>query len=327
MARPVTALVTGATGFIGSHLAERLVAAGMEVRCLVRPSSSRRYLPLSSVVLVEGDLATGRGLSEACGGADVVFHLAGATKARHIADYYRGNVEATASLVRASTNVPRLVHVSSLAAVGPSPDGLPLTEDATPHPLTHYGKSKLLGETIVRDSALCSRSVIVRPPVVYGPRDTDILPLFRAAARGFLPVIGGGERWFSAVYVKDLVEGLLAAAQCPAAAGRTYFIAHPRPVTWSEWGAQAAALLGRRARTVTAPRRLAWAVGLGGEAWSWISGRPGILSREKIAEAGCRYWTCDPARAAGELGFRAPTDLRQGMTETLAWYREAGWLK
>ena len=327
MAHPVTALVTGATGFIGSHLAERLATMGMEVRCLVRPASSRRYLPLSGIVLMEGDLATGKGLREACEGADVVFHLAGVTKARRKGDYYGGNVAATASLVRACTNVPRLVHVSSLAAVGPSGDGVPLAEDASPHPLTTYGKSKLLGETVVRDSELASRSVIVRPPVVYGPRDTDVFHFFRAAARGLLPVIGHTERFFSAVYVKDLVEGLLAAALCPAAAGRTYFMAHPRPVAWSEFGVQAAALMGRRARTVTVPRRLAWAVGLGGEAWSWISGRPGILSREKVAEAGCRYWTCDPARATGELGFTAATGLREGMAETLAWYQGAGWLR
>ncbi len=131
----------------------------------------------------------------------------------------------------------------------------------------------------------------------------------------------------SAIYVKDLVDGLLAAAYTPRAAGRTYFLAHPKPVGWSQLGTLAAGLMGRQPRIVAVPKGVAWTVGLCGEAWSRISRRPGIISREKIAEACCRYWTCDTARAAVELGFTASTELRDGVAETLAWYRGAGWLK
>lgn len=306
---------------------ERLAAAGAEIRCLVRRSSARDHLPLSSVVLFEGDLITGRGLHQACAGVDVVFHLAGVTKASRKADYYDGNVATTAGLLRASANVPRLVMVSSLAAMGPNEDGNPLEEDAIPRPITTYGKSKLLAETVVRDSPLVANAVIVRPPVVYGPRDTDVFHIFRAAASGWILAIGGEERLFSAIYVKDLVEGLLAAAKSPSAGGRTYFMAHPAPVSWSEFGATAAELAGKRARSVAVPRAMAWAAGLGGEIWGRVSGSPGIISREKIAEACCRCWTCNPARAARELGFTAATELREGMAETLNWYRSAGWLK
>ena len=112
------------------------------------------------------------------------------------------------------------MHVSSLAAIGPSTDGKPVSDDAEPHPLTHYGISKLEGERIVR--ALVPDAVIVRPAAVYGPRDMDVLEVFRSISRGFVLEISGGERWFQAIYVKDLADGLLAAARTPQADGRAY---------------------------------------------------------------------------------------------------------
>jgi nucleoside-diphosphate-sugar epimerase len=317
-------LVTGGTGFIGTHLLERLAASGVAVRALVRRGRVSRTLP-AGVETVSGDLASGVGVEEAMAGADTVIHLAGATKALRTADYYTGNVEATRRLVRLlPANGTRLVHVSSLAAVGPADDGVPITEDAEPHPLTHYGKSKLEAERLVRD--LVPDAVIVRPPVVYGPRDTDVFQLLRSISRGVVIEIAGGPRWFSAIYVKDLVEGLLAAAHSPNANGRTYFLAHAKPVTWEELGSVAAAIMRRTPRTVKIPFAMAYAVGALAEVLAALTGRPGIVSREKVLEARCAAWTCDTSRACRELGFVAPTGLETGMAATLAWYKEAGWL-
>ncbi len=318
--RAPLALVTGATGFIGSHLVEHLLARGWRVRCLVRRQAA---LPQGAEA-VPGDLG-GAGLERAAAGVDVVFHLAGVTKARRAREYYEGNARGAQTLVAACAAVPRFVHVSSLAAVGPSANGTPLTEDALPAPFTHYGKSKLEAERAVRGSALGGRAVIVRPPVVYGPRDTDVLHFFRAAARGLRLEIGRGERFFSVVYVKDLVEGLVAAAT-PAAAGETYFLAHPKAATWSELGVIAAQALGRPGRVVRVPAMLAFAAGFCSEMVSLCRARPSIISRDKVREARCRYWTCDPSRAARELGWSARTGLREGVAETLEWYRRTGWL-
>lgn len=325
-------LVTGGAGFVGSHLVERLIELGVRVRCLVRRSSNLRNLPESELLsLAYGDLATGTGVPEAVEDVGIVFHVAGVTKANSNAEFYRGNAEGTENLLRAcekrASPLTRLVHVSSLAAIGPSWEGVPLREDADPHPLTHYGKSKLAGERAVQTSSVAPRAVIVRPPVVYGPRDTDVYYVFRAASKGLLLRIGREESMVSIIQVKDLVEALLAAATSERAHGRAYFVANPQPVSWTEFAAAAAAIMGRRLKDITVPPSAAHAVGLLAEIGARLSGKPGILSREKMAEARCRYWVCDTARAREELEFWPTRSLRDGLAETLAWYKNAGWLK
>jgi dihydroflavonol-4-reductase len=318
-------LVTGGTGFIGTHLLERLVANREAVRAVVRRTRLPRTLP-SGVETVYGDLESGAGLADALRGVEAVIHLAGVTKALRTEDFYSGNVRATEQLVHAMAGQGiRLIHVSSLAAIGPSTAGALLAEDAAPQPLTHYGKSKLAAERLVRD--LAPEAVIVRPPVVYGPRDTDVFQLLKSISKGLVLEIAGGERWFSAIYVKDLVEGLLAAVSTPRASGRAYFLAHAKPVSWRQLGASAARIMARTPRVLTVPFAVANAVGACAEVWARCSGKPGIVSREKIAEARCMAWNCDTARAAQELGFVAGTSLDDGLAATLAWYKEAGWLK
>ena len=317
-------LVTGGTGFIGSHLVETLCASGEAVRCLVRPRRRSHRFP-QSVEVAEGDLAAGVGIAEALGGVDTVLHLAGVTKALSASDYYEGNVRATEMLARAvSGRAIGFVHVSSLAAIGPSRGGLPVGEDDDPAPLTHYGKSKLEAERRVR--TLLPEAVIVRPPVVYGPRDTDVFQLLKSISRGLVLEIAGGERWFSSIYVADLAQGLLAAARTPAARGRAYFLTHAKAASWSEFGEAAAAVMNRRPRVVRIPTAVAQGVGLCAEVWARVTRTPGIISRDKVREARCESWVCDHRRAAAELGYQAPTPLAEGLAKTLAWYKEAGWL-
>ena len=169
----VMILITGGTGFIGSHLVEAVCARGEPLRCLIRRDSSKRHpfaLPAEAEI-VFGDLVSGEGLSDALEGVGTVIHLAGVTKALSTSEFYSGNAGATENLARAvAGRAVRFVYVSSLAAIGPSTDGTPVSEDAEPHPITHYGRSKLEGERIAR--ALVPDAVIVRPAVVYGPRDT-----------------------------------------------------------------------------------------------------------------------------------------------------------
>ncbi len=318
-------LVTGATGFIGRHLVERLVAEGRPVRCLVRRPRAAGELP-DAIEQAQGDLESGAGLAEALRDVDTVIHLAGVTKARTAPDFERGNVTATANLLRAAGDVEKLVHVSSLAAAGPSTVEGALTEGDEPHPVSHYGRSKLAGEEAVRHSPLSARTAIVRPPVVYGPRDRDVYQVLRTAARGWMAQIGTAPRLFSCIYVGDLVDGLIAAADRAGAGGRIFYMANATPVSWDEFGSTAARLMGRPLRTIAIPEKAAYVLGLCGEWWTRLGAKPGILSRDKVREACCAGWVCDPARACRELGFRASTSLAEGLRRTLDWYKEAGWL-
>jgi len=321
-------LLTGGTGFVGSHVLERLRADGVPVRCLVRPKVGRSLdadsLGASEVVV--GELEMGLGLRTALDGVDTVIHLAGVTKALRPEQYYDGNVQATTNLLLAMEGSgTRLIHVSSLAAIGPAEwAGSPVDEDTEPHPISHYGKSKLEGERLVRASR--PDAVIVRPPVVYGPRDTDVFQILKTVAKGWSIEISGGERKFSAIYAGDLAEGLAALAVSQAGAGRTYYMAHERPASWNGLARCAARIMGVTLRVVRIPPRLAMAVGACAEALAWVTGKPSIVSEEKIKEALCKAWTCDTARARAELGFVAQTDLEHGLETTLAWYKEAGWL-
>ncbi len=317
-------LVTGGTGFIGTHLVDALCARREPVRCLVR---SNRKLP-AGVEPAQGDLVSGKGLEQAVQGAGTIFHLAGVTKAVSRDEYYSGNVHATENLAKTvakNSGDVRFVYVSSLAAIGPSLNGAPVSEDAEPHPITNYGKSKLEGERIVR--ALLPEAVIVRPAVVYGPRDTDVFQLFKSIAQGFAVEMAGGERWVQAIYVKDLVAGILAAVESPQAAGRAYFLAHAKAISWTELRSVAAGVMHKRPRVLRIPAPLAFAVGGCAELWSRVSRKPSIISRETVREALCERWTCETRRASQELGFDARTSLEAGIAETLAWYKEAGWLK
>ncbi|MCS7314045.1 MAG: NAD-dependent epimerase/dehydratase family protein, partial [Bryobacteraceae bacterium] len=315
--RGLPVLVTGATGFIGSHLAERLVAMGARVRCLVRRTSRLDRLP-QGVELACGDLATGEGLADALREVALVFHLAGVTKALSPSEYVRGNVLATRNLVLAlERSSARLVHVSSLAAVGPSPDGTPVREDVEPRPVSLYGRSKLEAERAVLDSSVVSRAVILRPPVVFGPRDEDVYQLFRMAAKGLILVVGNPRTRFSVIFVHDLVDGLLAAGASHAGQGRTFFLAAEEGLSWRGLADLAGKALGRSVRILRAPLAAAWLCAASAEIAGRMRGKPAIISRDKLREARAGEWLCDPRRARLELGFVAGTPHDRAIAATL----------
>ncbi|MGH9719243.1 MAG: NAD-dependent epimerase/dehydratase family protein [Bryobacteraceae bacterium] len=316
--RGQTILITGATGFIGSHLAKRLVDAGAHVRCLVR---SGKALP-EGMVAVPGDLRNPVQLDP----SDIVFHLAGVTKGSDAQAYFHGNVETTKNLL-AALRTRRLVHVSSLAVMGPSRDGNPLDENALTRPVSDYGRSKLDAERAVRTSEFASAAVIVRPPVVYGPGDRDVFEVFRAASKGFFFRIGRVERYFSYVFVDDLVDGLISAATIDSAAGKTFFLASPSPVSWTEFADRIESLMNRKCKVVSLPESVAFAAAEVAEKLSRLGLAPKVLTRDKVREARHRYWICGTAHAESVLGFRAKTSLDEGLATTLTWYKNSKWLK
>lgn len=324
------AIVTGGAGFIGSHLIETLLGAGHEVTCLERPGATRNWVDGLPVDWKPVGLEDERALRQTFAGADVVFHLAGLTEAVRPVDLYAVNTEGTARVTRAAAafngSAPHVILLSSLAAIGPCRNGEALSRDSIPCPLSHYGNSKLLAEAVVHAFDDRVPATIIRLPTVYGPREKAVLTLFKMLKRGVGLTIGGWEREASMIYVKDVVQGLIAAAESERAEGRTYCLAYPTPICWSELAETASEVFGRRPRLMSLPAAAANPIALCCEAGARMSGKAAILNRDRVREISQERWVCDPSRAIDEIGFAPVYPIDRGVRETIAWYREEEWL-
>jgi dihydroflavonol-4-reductase len=322
----VKAAVTGATGFVGSHLVEALLRRGDDVSLLVRDVAKAEAVRSSGCRLVPGDLEDVRALEALVGGSDVVFHVAGLVAARRREDFLRVNRDGAAAVARAAARggASRIVSVSSLAVTGPTVPGRPLPEDAGPGPVSAYGRSKQAGEKAVRAEGI--PFTIVRPPAVYGPRDRAFLTMFKAAQRGVVLLPGDGEQELSLVHAADLARALVAAGTSPATLGRVYHAAHPEPTTPRALAAAMGRAVGRPVRLVTLPAPLVrGALTLAGLV-SRALGRAPLLDGDKASELLAPAWTCSSEALSRDAGWEASVPLGRGLEETARAYREAGWL-
>lgn len=325
------ALITGASGFIGSNLAARLVAEGAEVACVVRASSNLSRLGAEGVEMVSADLNQPEdpALNRAVARAEVIFHLAGVTRALSRDGYFQGNLETTRHLTRAMAAHgrpgQRLVYLSSQAAAGPSHQAPGLGEDAPSRPVSDYGRSKLATEEHLLALPGLG-ATIIRPPAVYGPGDADFLSVFRWIKRGIIALNGLNPLPMSLVYVEDLVRAVTLAARSEAAKGRIYFVTDGVAHTFESMARAAAQAMGRHPLVVRIPLPLVHLVtainGLAGR----ITGRAEYLNPDKWHEIKQPGWLCDGSRICAELGFAPRVNLARGMAATLAWYNQRGWL-
>ena len=200
----------------------------------------------------------------------------------------------------------------------------PAAEADAPSPVSNYGHSKLAGEEAVRNGAK-GEWVIIRPPAVYGPRDTEFLRLFRAVKARLLPEVGHGLP-LSLVYAGDLAATTIAALTSPGLAGRVLYAAHPEIVTAGQFGACIARRLGVRAWRIPLPVPLLWSSCLAQEVFARLTGRPSVLNLQKFAELRAPGWVCEPSPVWRDIGVECTTGLEEGVEETLAWYLREGWL-
>ncbi|MEX2238773.1 MAG: NAD-dependent epimerase/dehydratase family protein [Dehalococcoidia bacterium] len=321
-------LVTGGTGFVGSHLVEGLLTAGRPVTCTVRSTSDPRWLKGTGAQLVPCDLRRVDEIKKALFNVDLVFHVAGAINASSREEFLQVNAGLTLNLLGACADQeipPRFVYVSSQAAAGPSRGVVPRDEGMPPEPVSDYGRSKLAGEEGVRAYSGRLPWVIVRPPVVYGPRDRAMLTVFKLARSPIRPT-PGSNRPLSLIYVEDLVEGMLKAGTSDAADGRVYFLAHPEPTTMGGLGDALARVMGKRGVTVPIPAPVIKGAALISETAMGLLGRTAALNRDKAREITQPGWVCSTEKAERDLGFTATTPHEEGLAATAAWYRAAGWL-
>ncbi len=325
-------LLTGASGFIGSHLAERLVDLGYDVTCMVRKTSNVEFLKTLNVRLVYGSLEDRDSLRRVVTNVDLIYHPAGLIKARCRPDFFTVNCEGTRNLlnaiIEASSGLQRFVYFSSQAAVGPAPDPTPLTESAPLKPITNYGKSKAEGERIIRELAHKHDIpfTIIRPPAVFGPRDMEILFFYKEARRGSLTVIGNPDKRLSIVYVRDLVDGTILAAESDRGVNETFFIAYDKPITWQWIATHIGEVLGRECRLRVIPYPVAYMVAFISELYSSLNGRVSMINRDKIRELAQRYWVCSPAKIREHLHFAPGSSIEYAMATTAEWYKKKGYI-
>ncbi|MBI5570768.1 MAG: NAD(P)-dependent oxidoreductase [Desulfomonile tiedjei] len=325
------ALVTGATGFIGSHMAELLLADGWDVVCPVRNMGTHGHvegLPVCCVPVSELEAQLRKQ-----GPVDYVFHIAGATRATTYQGYRAANVEMTRSLLELFARDPwkhvlkRFILVSSQAAAGPSDEqGTPVTEADPPSPLSLYGRSKLEAEEVALSFRGRLPVTIVRPSTVFGPRDRDVLGVFKAARLRLAPYISGPARRVSIIYVEDLTHGILVAALSARAEGRTYFLANSDPVVWREFALDVARVMGCKALALPVPLSAMKVATIVGEIAGRLTGSAKLLRPEKLEEMRQLAWICSADRAFRELNWKACTPLDQAIAKTSRWYKTHGWV-
>lgn len=317
------------------------------MRCLVRSSSRLELLESLPVERIQGSFDDAASLRRAVDGVDHVFHVAGRTVAFKGSQFFDDNVGGTRRLAEAcltQQTPPTFLMVSSLAAGGTGTMQTPRTEEQPERPVSTYGKSKLAAEQELATLAAKLPASIVRPPMVFGPADRASLALYRSLR--FLPFhLSPGMRRFpvSLVHVTDLCDAMVKIAtrgeRLAPPSGESngtltgsangqgkYYVAADRDVTYGEMGQLAARAAGWTVATLPLPTPIFWVAGAIGETVGRVRGRAALINFDKVREATARGWVCSDEKISSTLGYRPRGTLEKQFADTVAWYREHGWM-
>ncbi|MFN0206641.1 MAG: NAD-dependent epimerase/dehydratase family protein [Planctomycetota bacterium] len=325
-------LITGATGFVGSFVVRELHARGHRVRAFVRDAKRAAALGAFIDNVCVGDLDDGARLAEASSGVDAIIHAAGLTKAVRSSEFNHINIECTKRICEISKKVnpglAKFVLVSSLAASGPNFDAtIPRRESDAPAPVSNYGKSKLGGELAAREVFKDSnvKLIIIRPPIVYGEGDRDLLVAIRQIAKGFIPIVGGAaslQKRYSLVHAEDLARGIVLALESNNSDERCYFLPGPRDATLAGLLDAVESAVGRRARRISVSLQLARPMASICEFAARAFSKPSIINRDKLIEIAAPGWTCSPDAARRDFSYKPQIDFPDGILRQVRWARE-----
>jgi len=326
----VRVLVTGATGFTGGHLARALAGRGYDVAALVRDVARAQDLASSGVRLEQGDLRDRASLTRATANVDVVYHVAAIYRQAGLPRdaYHAVNAVAVRDIIEAAAanGVRRVVHCSTVGVHG-DVEHPPANEDAPLRPGDVYQETKLEGERLAREAAarLGIEVTIVRPTGIYGPGDRRLLKLFRGVARRRWVTLGSGEIYYHLTYIDDLVEGFRLCGEHEAAANRTYILAGGEVTTLNALVKIVADVARVPAPRLHLPVWPVWAMGAVCEAVCAPLGIEPPIYRRRV-DFFTKSRAFDISRARHDIGYAPRVGLRDGISRTLDWYRDHGWL-
>jgi nucleoside-diphosphate-sugar epimerase len=323
-------LVTGGTGFIGSHLVEALLKINIQVRCLLRKTSDMKWLKGLPVEVSFGDCNDKTSLREAVEGVEQVFHLAGVTKAIHEKTYFEVNAFGTENLIHAclehNPRIQKFIYLSSQAAAGPCQNEVKKKESHPPKPVSPYGQSKRMGEELALAHANELPLLILRPSAVYGPREKDIYIFFKLLSKRIKPCLSGKDQHLSLCYVEDIIQAIILAAQSQEPSGEIFFLSDGQDYRLEEIGDVFAQAMGVNTYCVRIPEWTIIRMASFSEYLSRLSGKPPLLNKGKVEEMVQRNWVCDITKARTVLGFEPHVPLAQGAKLTFEWYKKENWL-
>lgn len=325
----IISVVTGANGFVGSHLVDFLLEKGHHVKCIIRKSSNLQWLDGKAVEYCACGLDDVEALQLAFEDAHYIFHIAGVVKALRPEGFFKGNVETTRNVLEASLyakNLKKVLITSSMAATGPAPKGGFVDEASPLKPIEPYGYSKVEQEKIALQYSDRIPVVIVRPPGVFGERDTEILAFFKMMSKGWCVRMGMDNKELSLVHVQDLVQGMYLAAIHPNNSGEVYFLGSLECYNWKQIGAITAQIMQRKTRSLPIPHFVLYTVGSFGslmEKWFKSNVDLNLDRARRITQAS---WFCSSDKAVKELGYQQTLSLEEGISRTVDWYKEKGWL-
>ncbi len=324
------AVVTGATGFVGSHLVDQLLQKNYKVRCITRKSSSLKWLGGKNVEIFNCGLMDKPGLRKAFEKAEYIFHVAGVVKSKTSEGYFEGNVDTTKILLETAEEfknfIKRFLVISSQTAAGPSLNGKPVSENETPHPITTYGRSKLAEEELAKTYMNKFPVTICRAPAVYGERDTEILIFFKTFNKGLMTTIGSDIKKISLIHVDDLVRGFILAAESEKAKNEIYFISSEKFYTWEEIGEVTSKVLNKKPLKVKVPHSVVYTIAAVAQFFAMFSNKPATLNIEKARDITQTYWICDTSKAVRDFGYHQNISIEEGIKRTCEWYKSMSWL-
>lgn len=325
-------LVTGATGFIGSHVADKLLAKGYHVKCLVRETSNLRWLENKNFELVKGSLSNTQSLENAVKDVDYIYHIAGNTSAKNLEGYMQGNCQGTINLVNAALkvndNIQRFLYVSSQTACGPASSyEEPTTEDMPLNPITNYGRSKKAAEEALDKYKMDIPITIVRPPAVYGPRDTEILSIFKMIKFSIAAYMGFDKKYVSLVHSEDLSHGIIEAAESRKTIGKKYFISSDDIYTWKQvYNVMKMGLKKQVLIPIKLPHFMVLGAGAVSEFFGKFASKPPVFNYEKGIDFIQKYWICSTDSAHKDFNYSQQMSLEDGIFNTIEWYKKMKWL-